>query len=151
MVKTDTSFSSSIRFVLVHRQHQPNVRFCIQFKWHHWPAISILQYNTGRSAPSCHSVYLISMREPDSQQTAPWVQMPAWCQQRQSRTVHIRVCKPPFSVHAAKLQLLPKLHLQQGDTITLTKQLRATFQHCLFTKYRINNFLEKAKKIEALH
>lgn len=52
------SFSSFICFVLVHRQHQANVLFCNRFKWFHWPAISILQYNNGRAANLCHFVYL---------------------------------------------------------------------------------------------
>lgn len=95
--------------------------------------------------PATLCIYL-STREPTSQQRAPWVQIPARCQQRERNTVHIEACKLHFSVYGAKLQLLPQLHLQQGDTITLTKQLRATFQHCFFTKHRIYNFLEKEQK-----
>lgn len=35
-----------------------------------------------QQAPATLCIYL-STREPNSQQTAPWVQMPAWCQQRE--------------------------------------------------------------------
>lgn len=59
--------------------------------------------------------------------------------------LHMKVCKPPFSVHEVKLT--SKIHLLKGDTITLAKYTRATFHHCLFTKHGMNNFLEKAGKL----
>lgn len=45
--------------------------------------------------PATLCIYL-STREPNMQQTAPWLQMPAWCQQTERQTVHIKVCKPHF-------------------------------------------------------
>lgn len=97
-VKAAFSISSTC-FVIVWKLHQAKVHFCIQFKWfqltynqcsavQHWQVCSLRNRQISTPLLTIPHVYL-STGKPSSKERVPWMQI-CICQQRESRTVHIK-------------------------------------------------------------